>query len=77
MGRPVEFKLPWNDSQVKELNNTLTDVFNVQYGRFELDIVTTTKTNAANGEIWILNNSGTYSLQVKAGGSVRSVTLSP
>jgi hypothetical protein len=72
--RPKTFELPWNNEQIKDLNDKMNELFVMQQGRFELDVVTTTKTNAANGEIWIFNDAGTYKLQFKAGDSVRTIT---
>jgi len=74
---PPVLSNPIDDKQISNLNKYLKDMWDMQSGRFELDVVTSTKTNAKNGEIWIFNDSGTYKLQVKAGGTVRSVTLSP
>jgi len=74
ISRPTEFQLPWTDEQVNDLNDTLEEVQNMQAGRFELDIVTTTKTNAKNGEIWIFNDSGTYKLEFKANDVVNTIT---
>lgn len=74
---PPTLSNPITDDQVATLNNYLKNIWDIQNGRFELDVVTTTKTSAKNGEIWILNNAGSYSLQVKAGGVVRSTALTP
>ena len=75
--RPLMLSYPVNQDQISQLNKYLEDIWNMQSGRFELDIVTTSKSSSKNGEIWIYNNAGTYSIQVKAGDVVRSVTLSP
>ena len=74
MTRPTVFKLPWTDAQLTDLNNILEELFNMQKGRYELDIVTTTKSNANNGEAWIFNDSGTYKLQFMAGDAVKTIT---
>lgn len=74
---PPTLSSPITEEQITVLNKYMKDLFDMQQGRFELDIVTSTKTNSKNGEIWILNNAGTYSLQVKAGGTVRSTALTP
>jgi hypothetical protein len=74
---PPTLRSPIEEDQVASLNKYLKDLWDMQSGRFELDVVTTTKSNAKNGEIWIYNNAGTYSLQVKAGGVVRSTALTP
>lgn len=74
---PPTMSDPIDEGQISQLNRYLKNIWDMQNGRFELDVVTTTKTNAKNGEIWILNTAGSYSLQVKAGGAVRSVALAP
>ena len=74
ISRPIILSFPPTQDEVKQLNRNLEDLWNIQNGRFELDIVTTTKSNVRIGEIWILNNAGTYSLQFKAGDSVRTLT---
>jgi hypothetical protein len=72
--RPISLTHPITKEQVVQLNRNLDDLWNIQNGRFELDIVTTTKTNSRNGEIWIWNDAGTYKLQFKAGDAVRTIT---
>ncbi len=74
---PPTLSSPITDDQLSTLNKNMKDMWDMQSGRFELDIVTTTKTRARNGEIWILLSGGTYYLQVKAGDAVRSVALTP
>jgi len=63
--RPITLKHPLDEKQVRELNNTLEQIFYMQEGRFEIDGVTTTKTNAKNGEIWILSTSPVARIQFK------------
>jgi hypothetical protein len=75
--RPLVLTFPLTVDQISQLNRYLEDIWMVQQGRFELDVVTTTKTNAKNGEIWILKSGSNYTLQVKAGGSVLGCALSP
>ena len=72
--RPLILSSPMTEEQISQLNEFLESVFLMQQGRYELDIVTTTKTNAKNGEMWILNDSGTYKLEFKAGDDVRTIT---
>ena len=74
MSRPPTLSYPIDEEQVDQLNSSLDDMFNLTNGKYNLDIVTTTKTNASNGDIWILNDSGTYKLEFKAGGSVKTIT---
>lgn len=70
--RPLTLTMPLTQDQLTQLNVYLNDIWNMQSGRFELDIVTTSKSGAKNGEIWIKNTGGTYYLEVKAGGAVRT-----
>jgi anti-sigma-K factor RskA len=72
--RPLVLTYPLTQDQVSQLNKFLEEIWLLQQGRFELDIVTTTKSNAKNGEIWIFNDGGTYKLAFKAGGAVRTIT---
>jgi len=72
--RPPVLTMPLTQDQLTQLNVYLNDLWNMQNGRFELDVVTSTKSSAKNGEIWVFNDSGTYKLQFKAGGSVRTIT---
>lgn len=74
VARPISLTYPITKEQVVQLNRNLDDLWNITNGRFELDITTTSKSNARNGEIWILNDGGTYKLQFKAGDAVRTIT---
>jgi len=74
MSRPPTLSHPIDQDQVNQLNASLDDIFNLTNGLINLDIVTTTKTNAANGDIWIFNDSGTFKLEFKAGDAVRTIT---
>jgi len=75
VSRPPVLSNPIEEDQISQLNKFLEDMWLMQYGRFELDIVTTTKTDAKNGEIWILNAGGdSYKLQYKAGDAVHTIT---
>ena len=77
VSRPLALTMPITQDQLNQLNVYLSDIWNIQNGRVEFDIVTTSKTGAKEGEIWIYNNAGTYSIQTKAGGVVRSAALTP
>lgn len=74
ISRPDSFKLPWTEEQVTNISNTLEDIFLMQKGRFEFDIVTTTKTNANNGEIWMIQTGSTVYIQYKAADHIFSIT---
>ena len=53
ISRPDVYKLPWSDEQITNLNNIQEDIFQMQKGRYESDIVSTTKSSPNNGEMWI------------------------
>jgi len=74
--RPLVLTYPITEEQVSQLNKFLEEVWLVQQGRVELDIGAS-KSKAKNGEMWIYKNGSTYTLQVMAGGTVRSATLTP
>jgi len=73
--RPTTFSEPFDRDQINKLNADLNNLWNLTNGEFNLDIVTTTKTNADNGDIWIFNDSGTFRLQFKAGDAVRTISI--
>lgn len=70
--RPFTLTMPLTQDQLTQLNNYLNDIWNMQSGRFELDIVSTSKSGAKNGEIWIKKTGSTYYLEFKAGDAVRT-----
>jgi len=72
--RPHTFSHPLDQQQINLLNDALEDIWNLQNGEFNLDIVTTSKTQPNNGDIWIFNDSGTFKLEFRAGGSTRTIT---
>lgn len=74
MPHPQVFTYPMTESQIHQLNETMEDIWNIQNGRFELDIVTTTKSSPSNGEIWIFNDGGTHKLQYRSGGTTHTLT---
>jgi len=71
---PPTLSDPIDREQINQLNAYLEDVFNQSNGRVNLDIVTTTKASADNGEIWIFNDSGTYKLEFRANDSTHTIT---
>ena len=75
--RPPVLRNPITEDQLSQLNKYMEQIFNLQNGRYELDIVTTDKSDANEGEIWIKNTGGVYSIRTMAGGTIRSVNLSP
>ena len=55
INKPFTLTYPLTKEQIIQLNKYLDDLWNIQNGRQSLDIVTTTKTNAENGEIWLIS----------------------
>ena len=65
--RPPVLTNPMTEDQITQLNKFMDDIWNMQYGRYEIDIVPTSKTNANNGEFWFLQTGlTTGKWQVKA-----------
>lgn len=75
VNRPPTLTEPLTRDQITQLNDFLEAVWYMQNGRFNFDIVTTTKTNAKNGSIWILQTGSTSQIQWKANDSI--YTISP
>ena len=70
IAKPVTLNYPITQDQVISLNRYLEEIFNIQNGRIELDVVTSEKSGANNGEVWL--NSSTNQIQFKIGGTVYS-----
>lgn len=63
--RPHVFSHPLDQEQIVQLNNTLGDLWNLTNGRFNLDIVTVSKTNASPGDIWLIQTGTTVKIQFR------------
>ena len=74
MERPILFSHPIDENQVNNLNNSLQSIWYITNGRQNLDIVTTTKTNADNGDIWIIATGNVSRIQFKSGGHIYTIT---
>lgn len=72
VARPPTLTMPLTQDQLTQMNNYMEDIWDMQNGRFELDIVTTSKNSAKNGEIWIKKTGSTYYLEFRAGDAVRT-----
>lgn len=66
ISKPAVYKLPWDDSQVNNLNDTLDKLFQLVQGEFSLDIVETSKTRSDNGDFWLISTGLQTRLQFKA-----------
>lgn len=74
VSRPLVLSHPITAEQVSQLNRFLEDVWNIQKGLFEFDVVTTSKANAKNGEIWFLQTGDVVRIQYKGAGHVFTIT---
>ena len=72
--KPQTFSLPWTKPQINQLNETLESLWFIQNGRYELDVVTTTKSAENNGVLWIFNDGGIIKLQTRVGGTTYTWT---
>jgi hypothetical protein len=75
MQRPRHFTFPMTEADVADLNSILEELFLMQQGRYELDSVTSEKSNANDGEVWL--NDTTNQIQYMADGSVYTVLSDP
>lgn len=65
VNRPIKLKYPITEEQVSQLNAYLEEIWLMQNGRFEFDVVTSPKTNSRNGEIWLIQTGLNVRLQWK------------
>lgn len=72
--RPPILTYPLEEDQISDLNRFMENIWNMQYGRFELDVVTTTKTKANNGEVWIIYTGPVGYIQFKANDHIYTIT---
>ncbi len=73
VNRPPTLSYPIKQDEAANLNKFLEDSYNIQNGRFELDAPETTKTNAKNGEFWILDTGVTANMQFRSGGTIYTI----
>lgn len=74
IARPPTLSLPLTEDQVNKLNRYLEDVWHLQQGEFNFDVVTTAKNGANNGDIWILMTGAVGSIQFKANDTIYRIT---
>ena len=70
---PPTLNYPITEEQVKALNKYLSDVSNLTNGLYEMDVVTTTKTNAQQVEFWIVETGSVSTVQFKNNGHIYTV----
>lgn len=74
ISRPEQFRLPWTEDQMKKHNDAHEDIWNLTNGEFNLDIVTTSKEKANNGDFWFIQTGSTVRLQFKGAGHIFTIT---
>ena len=72
--RPPKLIHPLDDGQINQLNEFLENIWYVQNGLIDLDIVTTSKMSARNGEIWIVWTAPVARIQYKARDTIFTIT---
>ena len=72
---PLKLAYPLTEEQVNQLNKYLSDIHDLTNGRYEMDIVTTTKSGAAEGEFWVIQTGSNSYVQFKNNGHI--FTLRP
>ena len=72
--RPLLLSHPLDQQQINQLNDTLENIWNLQNGEFNLDVVDTPKTNADVGDIWLVQTGAVVRLQYKGTGHVFTIT---
>ena len=65
---------PLDEKQIHKVNSINQSVWNILNGRYTADIVSTTKANADNGDIWIIATGNVARIQFKANGHVYTIT---
>jgi len=74
VSRPPKLSKKLAPNEISQLNDYLESIWNLQNGEFNFDIVTSSKTNADNGDLWI-KTPQLAEIQYKAGDII--YTLSP
>lgn len=72
--RPSTYSLPWTQSQINKLNDDLENIWNLQNGEFNMDVVESTKSQADNGDFWLIVTGSTTHIQFKANDHVYTIT---
>jgi len=76
IARPPTISLPMTKGQVSQLNDYLYRIWELQQGEYNLDVVTTAKTSADVGDIWLVQTGVTVRIQYK-GRTGHIFTLTP
>jgi hypothetical protein len=70
--RPIKFTDLTNPSQITQLNEIITELWNISNGRYTMNYVTTNPDGALKGDIGdmvLLKSGGNYYLEVNTTGS--------
>ena len=67
INKPPRLSNPPTEEEIIVLNKFLEDMWNITNGRYQLDVVTTPKTDAESGEFWIIQTGTIGRLQWKTG----------
>lgn len=68
--RPLLLSHPLDQAQINHLNDVLENLWNLQNGEYNLDIVTSTKERANNGDFWLIQTGAVVRMQWKANGQI-------
>jgi hypothetical protein len=72
--KPPTLTEPLKEDNISQLNKYLESVWHMQYGRYELDIVTSPKTKANNGEMWLVQTGQVIRVQYMGNGHIFTIT---
>ena len=71
--RPNRYSLPLTQDQINQINDDLDNIWQLSNGEFNLDEETTAKTQAENGDFWILATPITSKIQFKSEDTVFTI----
>jgi len=71
--RPNRYSLPLTQDQINQINDDLDNIWQLSNGEFNLDEETTAKTQAENGDFWILATPITSKIQFRSEDTVFTV----
>lgn len=74
IARPPTLSYPIKADEVAQLNKYLEDLWNMQSGRYEMDVVTSAKTAAKNGEVYLIQTGSTVYMQYRANNTIFTIT---
>lgn len=72
--RPNTYSLPWTRDQINRLNDDLENIWNLQNGEFNFDVVTSVKTRADNGDLYMIKTGSVVRIQFRANNHTYTIT---